>query len=56
MLSSCLVLGSLLVDFSRLVVLLLVELVAHGILGGRGAVDMLVVSKWHQAIAMMYEL
>jgi hypothetical protein len=33
------VLGSLLVDGSRLVVLLLVELVTDGILGSRGAVD-----------------
>lgn len=35
-------LGSLLVEVSRLVVLLLVELVAHSILGGGGTVDGLI--------------
>ncbi len=35
-------LGSLLVEISGLVVLLLVELVADGVLGGRGAIGPLV--------------
>jgi hypothetical protein len=39
------VLGSLLVDVGRLVMLLLVELVTNGILGSRGAVEMISICK-----------